>query len=78
MTNDELRQSTIRNPHSEIRLTVYDLLGREVLNVSSGISPGGEVTIQAEQLPGCGVYLYRLIAGSTSAAGTMVRIPIRY
>ncbi len=50
---------------SDIRLSVHDLLGREVGILAQGPAAPGEhsVVFDASQLPG-GVYMYRLTAGS--------------
>lgn len=50
---------------SDIRLTVHDMLGREVGVLAQGPVASGEhsVVFDASQLPG-GVYMYRLTAGS--------------
>ena len=56
-----------------VRLTVFDLLGREVETLVDGFRPPGEhrVTFDAGSLPD-GVYLYRLAVGSRTRTRTMV------
>ena len=51
---------------SEVRLTVFDVLGREVAVLVEGRLPAGwhEATFEAKDLPS-GVYLYKLHLGST-------------
>ncbi len=50
---------------SQVRLTVYDLLGREIMTLVNREQPAGEysVKVNAGNLPS-GIYLYRLEAGS--------------
>jgi len=53
-------------PHdSPVRLTIYDLLGRDVAIVVDGYTKAGryDVTFTAKNLPS-GVYFYRLQAGT--------------
>ncbi len=49
---------------SEVRLAVYDMLGREVARLVDGYREAGvhQVTFDATHLPS-GVYLYRMQAG---------------
>lgn len=49
---------------AHVRLTLYDVLGREVQQWNSGFTPAGisEVQLSAANLP-AGTYFYRLIAG---------------
>ncbi len=56
-----------------VRLTVFDLLGREVETLVDGFQPPGEhrVTFVAGALSD-GVYLYRLVVGSRTFTRTMV------
>lgn len=58
---------------SEVALTVYDMLGRQVGVLASGTQPVGsyEVSFDATGLPS-GVYLYRLQAGDYAIAKRMV------
>ncbi|QXD15897.1 peptidoglycan DD-metalloendopeptidase family protein [Rhodocaloribacter litoris] len=60
---------------AEVSLVVYDLLGREVVTVASGMLPAGKHVYrwEAGELPG-GVYLYRLHAGGYTATGKMVLV----
>ncbi len=57
---------------SEVRLTVYDLLGKEVAALAEGPRAAGtyEVRFDAGHLPS-GVYLYRLEAGSFTETRVM-------
>lgn len=58
-----------------VRLAVFDLLGREVAVLADGRQGPGTraVSFDAGRLPG-GVYFYRLVAGTFSAAGRMVYV----
>ncbi|WP_457651676.1 T9SS type A sorting domain-containing protein [Rhodocaloribacter sp.] len=60
---------------SEVRLAVYDLLGREVSVLAEGPYPAGAhtVTWRADDAPS-GVYLYRLEAGAFVSARRMLLI----
>lgn len=57
----------------QVRLVVYDLLGREVAVLVDGVRPAGTHTVRfdASMLPS-GVYLYRMQSGSFSQTHTMV------
>lgn len=66
--NPVREQATIRYGLSEatdMRLSVYDVMGRRVATLARGWVPAGyhEATLQGPDLPS-GVYLYRLEAGS--------------
>ncbi len=70
MTDDELRmgeQSAIRNPKSAISLKVYDVLGREVLDLTEAARRGNQVTILRTELPGSGVYFCRLVVSNRAS-----------
>jgi hypothetical protein len=56
-----------------VRLSVYDLLGREVAVLVNGVQTPGEhrVTFDARSLAS-GVYLYRLVAGGQSRSRKLV------
>lgn len=56
-----------------VRLTVFDLLGREVAVLAHGVRPAGthDVTWEATHMPS-GLYLYRLEAGAQSQTRQMV------
>ncbi|WP_410503878.1 T9SS type A sorting domain-containing protein [Hymenobacter sp. BT18] len=56
-----------------MRLTVHDLVGREVATVVAGTFARGrqEVKWQAPDLP-AGLYLYRLQVGSTSITKRLI------
>ena len=51
---------------------VYDIFGREVLDVSNKIIIDGELTIDNAQLPSPGIYFYRLTIGNESQTRMMV------
>lgn len=55
------------------KLAIYDLLGREVAVLADGVYPAGahSVRFDAGSLPS-GMYLYRLEAGGTILARTML------
>jgi hypothetical protein len=59
----------------DVRLVVYDLLGREVATLVDERKPAGryEVRFDGSELTS-GIYLYRLIAGSTRLARKMVLV----
>ncbi len=57
-----------------VRLTVYDLLGRAVLDLSAEARGGGPVTLRRSRLPGPGTYIYRLTAAHASAARMMTAL----
>lgn len=54
---------------AEIKLAIFDLLGREVMILVSGMKPAGahEITLSASDLPD-GVYVYKLEAGNRGEA----------
>jgi hypothetical protein len=56
-----------------IRLAVYDVLGRQIAVLADGMYPAGthSVRFDASTLPS-GLYLYRLEAGGTILARTML------
>jgi hypothetical protein len=58
---------------SNVELTVYDISGRKVLTVAEGPFPAGEHSITADlaSVPP-GVYVYRLSAGTETAARKLV------
>jgi enterochelin esterase-like enzyme len=60
---------------SEVKLVVYDLLGREVATLAEGRYPAGRYnfTFDPGRLPS-GIYLYRLKAGSFSQTEKMLLI----
>ena len=69
-------QTTIRYdvPESaQVRLAVYDVLGRQVRVLVDGTREAGthEVTFDASSLPS-GVYVYRIEPGSYAATRTML------
>ncbi len=61
---------------SQIRLEVFDALGRRVATVAEGTRPAGthEVTFAARDLPP-GLYLVRLTAGSQTATRRLIHVP---
>ena len=54
------------------QLEVFDTMGRLVLSASQGQQQSGEITFRV-QLPGSGVYLYRVTNEQGSASGKLVR-----
>ncbi|RMH64526.1 MAG: T9SS C-terminal target domain-containing protein [Bacteroidetes bacterium] len=58
---------------AEVRLTVYDALGREVKRLVDGLRVAGEheVVFEGQGLPS-GVYMYRLTAGGVTQTRRMV------
>jgi len=50
---------------------VYDLLGRQVLDLSDRID-GGDVVIRREQLPAAGVYMYQLCDAHERRSGILI------
>lgn len=58
-----------------IRLTVYDVLGREVAVLVNGVQPAGShiVTFDASSMAS-GMYVYRLTSGSQSITRTMLLV----
>jgi hypothetical protein len=60
---------------SDVRLTIYDVLGREVAVLVDGVQAPGqqEVVFDARALPS-GVYFYRLHAGSFVQTRRMVLV----
>lgn len=63
------------NQATEVRLTVYDLLGRHVATLAQGLQPAGryEVPFDASQLSS-GVYLYRLEAAGQRLTRSMLLV----
>ena len=61
---------------SEVRLEVFDALGRRVTTVAEGARPAGthEVAFYGRDLPP-GLYLVRLTAGSQTATRRLVHVP---
>ncbi len=75
-TNSELRiqNSELRTSGSSwVRLSVYDVLGREIAVLVNEQQPAGEyrVAFNAKDLPS-GAYFYRLSAGNSTAVRNMV------
>jgi hypothetical protein len=56
---------------ANVRLSVYDITGREIEVLENGILIAGEHTREVSELP-AGVYMYRLAAGSDAAVKKMV------
>ena len=63
--------SSFGTPYSAFTLKVYDLLGREVLDLSDQARKNSTVTISCSQLPNSGVYIYRLTFGKQSQTRLM-------
>lgn len=57
-----------------VLVKVYDLLGREVLDLSDKIIRFRYVTISKNQLPSTGIYFYRLSIGTQTQTRGMIRI----
>ena len=66
-----LEETDVRNPQSVI-LKFYDLFGSEVLDLSDEARMNSSVMIHASQLPGAGMYFYRLSANGISQTKIMV------
>ncbi len=61
--------------NSEVRLDVFDILGRKVATLADGKYPAGKYTFAFDGTNlASGVYLYRLTAGSSSAVRKMLLI----
>ena len=60
---------------SDVRLTVYDLMGREIARLVDATMPAGfhHATLDGSQLAS-GVYLYRIEAGSFTATHRMIMV----
>jgi len=60
---------------SQIRIKVFDVLGREVANLADGVYEVGkyEVTFDASKLPS-GVYFYNLTTGNNSISRKMLLV----
>jgi hypothetical protein len=60
---------------SEVRLAVYDVLGREVAVLAEGMHPAGShpVWLDGRALP-AGLYLYRIVTPQGSASQTATRL----
>jgi hypothetical protein len=56
---------------ADVRLTVYDITGREIEVLENGVLTAGEYTREVSALP-AGVYVYRLVADSDTAVKKMV------
>ncbi len=65
-------QSEIRNTKSIITLKVFDVFGREILDLSDQARNTLQLTICSSQLPTLGVYFYRLITGEGVKTRTMI------
>ena len=71
---------TVPAPGAEVRLTIYDLAGREVRTLVAGAEQGGEhVAVwhgrdDAGRVVGSGVYFYRLVVGDKSIERKMVML----
>ncbi|HBZ00304.1 MAG TPA: hypothetical protein DEO84_03180, partial [candidate division Zixibacteria bacterium] len=62
-------------PSSElVKVTVYDLLGREVAVLADGVYPAGQSQVQFNpgSVSGSAVYFYKVSAGDQSATGKMI------
>jgi len=70
MTNIDFRFSN--DKRETVLFKVYDVFGREVLDLSNKIIDNTHVTIFNSQLPSPGVYYYRLIAPTFSQTKSML------
>ena len=63
---------------SKVRLTIYDVLGREVKIVVNEVKPAGtyNISLNAAYLPS-GVYFYQMRAGDPSTGSGQVFIQTR-
>jgi len=62
-------------PSSElVKVTVYDLLGREIAVLADGVYPAGQSQVQFNpgSVSGSAVYFYKVSAGDQSATGKMI------
>ena len=59
--------------HENAHLAIYDVSGKQVLVIEEDLKPGyNEVTIERNDLPGSGVYYYRLHCDNQSATKRMI------
>jgi len=71
---------TVPAPGAEVRLTIYDLAGREVRTLVAEMEQGGEHVVvwhgrdDAGRAVGSGVYFYRLVVGDQSIERKMVML----
>ena len=71
--NDQgLEENDVCNLKSGISLKLYDLFGREVLDLSSSMQSNESVVIHKSQLPNPGVYFYRMQVGEKVAARKLI------
>lgn len=79
--NDDLRitrnadsqlKSRITNLKSQITLRVFDLLGREVLDLTEQARTNSTIVVRASELPAPGMYFYRLSEGHQTQVRRMV------
>lgn len=64
----------IPNLKSQITFKVFDLLGREVLDLSDEANRNSEIVIRKSQLPSPGVYIYRIQNNSFVQSKIMVML----
>lgn len=74
LTEARLQTTEIRNPKAVIALKVFDLLGREVLDLSDEANRNSEIVILKSQLPHPGVYFYRLSTPTETLTKAMVKM----
>ena len=72
MTNVEVQLP--RDNQKGVLFKVYDMFGREVLDLSDNIIDNTHVTIVHSQLPSPGIYFYRLITPKFSQTRSMLFI----
>ena len=61
-----------------VELTVYNMLGQEVLARRAAYASPGQYSLDVEAaglLSSSGIYLYRLVMGNEARVGTMVYLP---
>jgi hypothetical protein len=60
---------------SQVRLTVYDVLGRQVAVLVNGVQAPGSYTVRFDATGlASGIYVYRLQAGSTVVSRKMLLV----
>ena len=62
----------LSSSRSEITLKIFDLFGREILDLSDAARSDASITLQRAQLPCAGVYYYRLAVGKQIVSRMML------
>lgn len=75
ITDYGLETAEVRNPNAVITLKVYDLLGREVLDLSSKIINHDYLKIDNSELPAPGMYFYQLRSEKNIQTRKMIYLP---